>query len=176
MKHPCSPCFPGFARAALILAIAALTLLAPAGWALSPPSMVKVGQSVSGTTGYKSNFLIQWTPTSSDENLYQIRVRVGETGSYVAISNLLAGNDYTNWQPSDAALAGISSGIKFYFQVLACKVTFSFNNDGSISGISAFNEYSGASNSLGVTYKTSAIDTVVGAPTGLSVSFRKIYV
>lgn len=170
MKRPFSPCFPGFARAALGLALGLLALLAPASWALSPPSMAKVGQSVSGTTGFKSNFLIQWTPTSTDENLYQIRVRVGEVGSYVAISNLLAGNDYTNWQPADAALAGIPNGTKFYFQVLACKVTFSFNNDGSISGISSFNEYSGASNSLGVTYKTSAIDTTVIAPSGLSVS------
>lgn len=174
MKRPFPSCFPGYAHAGFGLLIAALIMLAPASWALSPPSMVKVGQSVSGASGAKSNFLIQWTPTSSDENLYQIRVRVGPSGSYVAISNLLAGNDYTNWQPLDTALAGIPNGTKFYFQVLACKVTFSFNNDGSISGISSFNEYSGASNSLELTYKTSANDTSLVAPSGLNVAIPNL--
>jgi cyclophilin family peptidyl-prolyl cis-trans isomerase len=109
-----------------------------------------------------------WEDKSSDEELFEMRVKVGNTGSFVPVNYYLNNAVFGTWYSSNRFLAGIAEGTLLHFQVVACNANIV--RDQTTNQIIDFTvtERSRPSNTLSVPYTQVYADPVLHAPTQLS--------
>ena len=133
---------------------------------LVPPVLQKVGQTISSTT--ERGFVCQWEDTTIDEDLFEIRVRVGTAGPFTAVNYVLNNAQFGTWYATNRYLSNVPEGAKLQFQVVALHATLV--RDQTTNQITDFtiNERSQPSNTLTVDYTKLTTDGALHAPTGFT--------
>lgn len=150
------------------LAAMVLTLFSVHGFAapLVPPVLQQVGQTISSTT--ERGFVCLWQDTTVDEDLFEIRVRVGTAGPFTAVNYVLNNAQFGTWYATNRYLANVPEGAKLQFQIVALHATLV--RDQTTNQITDFtiNERSQPSNTMTVDYTKLTTDGTLHAPTGFT--------
>lgn len=160
--------FTSFYPSRLRWVVVAVVMLSGQGFAapLVPPVLQKVGQTISSTT--ERGFVCQWQDTTVDEDLFEIRVRVGTAGPFTAANYVLNNAQFGTWYATNRYLSNVPEGAKLQFQIVALHATLV--RDQTTNQITDFtiNERSQPSNTLTVDYTKLTTDGDLHAPTGFA--------
>jgi cyclophilin family peptidyl-prolyl cis-trans isomerase/formylglycine-generating enzyme required for sulfatase activity len=133
---------------------------------LVPPLLQKVGQTISSTT--ERGFVCLWRDTTVDEDLFEIRVRVGTAGPFTAVNYVLNNAQFGTWYATNRYLANVPEGAKLQFQIVALHATLV--RDQTTNQITDFTvtERSLPSNTMTLDYTKLTTDGDLRAPTGFT--------
>lgn len=112
--------------------------------------------------------MCRWKDNSSDEDLFELRVKAGPNGQFTPVNYFLSNAQFGTWYASNRFLTNIAAGTVFSFDVVACHATIV--RDQATNQITDFTvtERSTPSNAMTLVYTITTSDAVLHAPTELT--------
>ncbi len=134
------------------------------------PEVLTVGKTISSSAS--KGFMCRWKDNSSDEDLFELRVKAGPHAQFVPVNYFLSNSQFGMWYANNRYLAAIPEGTVISFDVIACHATIV--RDQASNQITDFTvtERSKPSNVKTVIYTRTTTDPVLYPPTAFTAALE----